>query len=335
MTLKDYILRWQEVYDKNQSRPTTYAAHGYLFKNHILPGLGEIQLSELTTEQVGDFLEERRRYGGHRLESPEYPGLGKHTMRHIHRLLQQCLDQAMRDGLIADNPARAFRYPKPKKVSANVLTPAEVEDYLDAAARLGHLPMFLLALTVGLRQGELIALKWSDLDTKERTLTITEKRSVERRELVEYEGGTRIVSLTKEVVELLCKEHARHPSSPLMFMLSVVVILLVAGLIPKFSAVLTTIPQCVLGGATITVFASIAMTGIKLVMTEDMNYRNTSIVGLSVALGMGVTQAANSLAAFPDWATTIFGKSPVVVATCVAILLNVILPRDNTAAKKN
>lgn len=111
------------------------------------------------------------------------------------------------------------------------------------------------------------------------------------------------------------------------------VILLVAGLIPKFSALLTTIPQCVLGGATITVFASIAMTGIKLVMTEDMNYRNTSIVGLSVALGMGVTQVANSLAAFPDWATTIFGKSPVVVATCVAILLNVILPKAEKTEK--
>lgn len=158
MTLKDYILRWQEVYDKNQSRPTTYAAHSYIFKNHILPGLGEIQLSELTVEQVGDFLEERRRFGGHRPESPEYPGLGEHTMRHIHRLLQQCLDQAIRDGLIADNPARKFHYPKPKKVSANVLTASEVEDYLDAAERLGHLPMFLLALTAGLRQGELIAL---------------------------------------------------------------------------------------------------------------------------------------------------------------------------------
>lgn len=109
------------------------------------------------------------------------------------------------------------------------------------------------------------------------------------------------------------------------------VILLVAGLIPKFSAILTTIPQCVLGGATITVFASIAMTGIKLIMTEDMNYRNTSIVGLSVALGMGVTQATNCLASFPEWATTIFGKSPVVVATCVAILLNVILPKEKKA----
>ena len=218
MTLKDYILRWQEVYDKNQSRPTTYAAHSYIFKNHILPGLGEIQLSELTVEQVGDFLEERRRFGGHRPESPEYPGLGEHTMRHIHRLLQQCLDQAIRDGLIADNPARKFHYPKPKKVSANVLTASEVEDYLDAAERLGHLPMFLLALTAGLRQGELIALKWSDLDTKERTLTITEKRSVERRELVEYEGSTRIISLTPEAVELLRLEHAKHPGSPLMFM---------------------------------------------------------------------------------------------------------------------
>lgn len=218
MTLREYILHWQENYDKNQSRPTTYAAHGYLFKNHILPGLGEIPLSELTVKQVADFLDERKHFGGHRPESPEYPGLGEHTMRHIHRLLQQCLDQAIRDGLITDNPARAFHYPKPKKVSANVLTPAEAEDYLDAAERLGHLPMFLLALTAGLRQGELIALKWNDLDVKERTLTIAEKRSVERRELVEYGDETRTISLTEEVVELLCLEHAKHPSSPLMFM---------------------------------------------------------------------------------------------------------------------
>lgn len=114
---------------------------------------------------------------------------------------------------------------------------------------------------------------------------------------------------------------------------SAAVILLIAGVIPKFSAVLTTIPQCVLGGATISVFASIAMTGIKLIMTEEMNYRNTSIVGLSVALGMGVTQATNALASFPEWATTIFGKSPVVVATCVAILLNVILPKAKEGGK--
>lgn len=147
MTLREYINFWQETYDKSQSRPTTYAAHNYVFKNHIIPGLGDIPLSELTSEMVEDFLEERRRFGNHR---PGSSGLGEETMRHIHRLLQQCLDQAMRDGLIGDNPARAFHYSKPKKVNADVLTPLEMEDYLDAAERLGHLPMFMLALTTGL-----------------------------------------------------------------------------------------------------------------------------------------------------------------------------------------
>ena len=215
MTLQEYIARWQETYDRHQSRPTTYAAHNYVFKNHILPGLGDIPLSELTSERVEDFLEERRRFGNHR---PGSSGLGEETMRHIHRLLQQCLDQAMRDGLIGDNPARAFHYSKPKKVNANVLSPLEMEDYLDAAERLGHLPMFMLALTVGLRQGELIALKWSDLDIENRTLTIAENRAVVRRELVEYGSQTRTIALTPEVIDLLIREHDKHPSSPLMFM---------------------------------------------------------------------------------------------------------------------
>ena len=215
MTLREYIIFWQETYDKSQSRPTTYAAHHYVFKNHILPGLGDIPLSELTSEMVEDFLEERRRFGNHR---PGSSGLGEETMRHIHRLLQQCLDQAMRDGLIGDNPARAFHYSKPKKVNADVLTPLEMEDYLDAAERLGHLPMFMLALTTGLRQSELIALKWSDLDIESRTLTIAENRAVVRRELVEYGSQTRSIRLTPEVVDLLIMEHSKHPSSPLMFM---------------------------------------------------------------------------------------------------------------------
>lgn len=215
MTLREYIIFWQETYDKHQSRPTTYAAHNYVFKNHILPGLGDIPLSGLTSEMIGDFLEERRRFGNHR---PGSSGLGEETMRHIHRLLQQCLDQAMRDGLISDNPARAFHYSKPKKVNADVLTPLEMEDYLDAAERLGYLPMFMLALTTGLRQGELIALKWSDLDIESRTLTIAEKRAVVRRELVEYGSQTRSIRLTPEVVDLLIMEHSKRPSSPLMFM---------------------------------------------------------------------------------------------------------------------
>lgn len=104
--------------------------------------------------------------------------------------------------------------------------------------------------------------------------------------------------------------------------------ILLAGICPKFSAVLTTIPQCVLGGATVTVFSTIAMTGMKLITSENLSARNTTIVGLSAALGVGIAQASASMSQFPSEVTIIFGKSPVVIATIMAVLLNIILPRD-------
>ena len=104
--------------------------------------------------------------------------------------------------------------------------------------------------------------------------------------------------------------------------------LLLAGVSPKFAAVLTTIPQCVLGGATVTVFSTIAMTGMKLIASQDLNARNTTIVGLSAALGVGISQASSALSQFPDAVTMVFGKSPVVIATLLAILLNLILPKE-------
>lgn len=105
--------------------------------------------------------------------------------------------------------------------------------------------------------------------------------------------------------------------------------LLLAGVSPKFAAVLTTIPQCVLGGATITVFSTIAMTGMKLIASQKLDARNTTIVGLSAALGVGISQASSSLVQFPDEFIIIFGKSPVVIATVMAILLNLILPKED------
>ena len=106
--------------------------------------------------------------------------------------------------------------------------------------------------------------------------------------------------------------------------------LLLAGVVPKFSAILTTIPQCVLGGATVAVFSTIAMTGMKLIAGEGITARNTTIVGLSAALGVGISQAADALAQFPEAVTTIFGKSPVVIATLMAVFLNLVLPREDT-----
>lgn len=106
------------------------------------------------------------------------------------------------------------------------------------------------------------------------------------------------------------------------------IVIIISGIVPKFSAVLTSIPQCVLGGATLSVFATITMTGVKMIAQSKLTNRNVALVGLSVALGVGIVQVPDSLALFPSWAISIFGKSSIVVTTLVAIFLNLVLPKD-------
>lgn len=107
------------------------------------------------------------------------------------------------------------------------------------------------------------------------------------------------------------------------------VLIIVSGLIPKISTVLISIPQCVLGGATVYVFANITMTGVKMVSKSGLSTRNAVIVGLAIALGSGITQVDGSLGLFPSWFISVFGKSSIIVTTLVAILLNIILPKDD------
>ena len=99
------------------------------------------------------------------------------------------------------------------------------------------------------------------------------------------------------------------------------------------AVLLTTIPQCVIGGATISVFATITMTGIRMITEGGFTPRKSSVVGLSVALGVGITQVSGCLAGegFPAWVNTVFGSSSVVVAALMAILLNLILPKEPSA----
>ncbi|WP_353097576.1 nucleobase:cation symporter-2 family protein [Tissierella praeacuta] len=116
------------------------------------------------------------------------------------------------------------------------------------------------------------------------------------------------------------------------------IVFLIAGLIPKFASVLTTIPQAVIGGATISVFAMITMTGIKMISSSELTPRNTAVVGLAVALGVGVTSVPSALDGFPAWVGTVFGSSSVVISTLTAIILNLILPKDEldcTAQQEN
>ena len=111
------------------------------------------------------------------------------------------------------------------------------------------------------------------------------------------------------------------------------IVLAVAGFVPKISSVLTTIPQSVIGGATVSVFAMITMTGVSMITSEKFDMRARTVVGLSVAMGVGISQVQGCLAGFPQWVTMVFGSSPVVVTAIMAIFLNLILPKTDSAKK--
>lgn len=107
------------------------------------------------------------------------------------------------------------------------------------------------------------------------------------------------------------------------------VFLILCGLIPKLGAIISIMPQAVLGGAAVMMFSSIVVSGIQLITKEHMTPRNLTIV--SVALGVGYGMGANTaiLAQTPQAVQLIFGGSGIVPAALVAILLNLLLPKDD------
>ena len=107
------------------------------------------------------------------------------------------------------------------------------------------------------------------------------------------------------------------------------VIMLLAGIFPKFSGLMATIPQPVLGGATVTVFAAITMSGIQLLNEQPLNYRNRMIVGIALAIGLGIDASPEILQFVPQLLRNIFGSS-LVVSFLIVFVLNLIIPKDDT-----
>ena len=107
------------------------------------------------------------------------------------------------------------------------------------------------------------------------------------------------------------------------------VLMLLAGLFPKVSGPMATIPQPVLGGATVTVFAAITMSGIQLLNEQPLNYRNRMIVGIALAIGLGIDAAPDILQFVPQLLRNIFGSS-LVVSFLIVFILNLIIPKDDT-----
>ena len=109
------------------------------------------------------------------------------------------------------------------------------------------------------------------------------------------------------------------------------IFLIICGLFPKVGALISIMPQSVLGGAAVMMFSSIVVSGIQLITKNPMTARNISIVSVALGLGYGIGANTAILAALPQTVKLIFGGSGIVPAAVVAIVLNVLLPKDEAA----
>ncbi|MDD3252621.1 MAG: nucleobase:cation symporter-2 family protein [Lachnospiraceae bacterium] len=106
------------------------------------------------------------------------------------------------------------------------------------------------------------------------------------------------------------------------------VFLIACGLLPKLAALVSIMPQSVLGGAAVMMFASIVVSGIQLITKEKIDTRTITIVSVAIGLGYGLGANSAALANLPQAVQLIFGGSGIVPAAVVAIILNVVLPRE-------
>ena len=193
-----------------------------MIENHIIPVLGHIQLSKLSSIQIQRFYNDLHTQG--RLDNHgnrKYEPLSASTVKHIHAVLSGALKQAVKERIIPFNPCDNCKIPKREKKEMHVLPQDKIGAYLDEAKRLGVYALFYLELTSGLRRGELLGLEWADLNPETRMLTVNKQLTRSGGELCisvpKTENSIRTIALPENTVALLIDEHNKHPDSPLMF----------------------------------------------------------------------------------------------------------------------
>lgn len=112
------------------------------------------------------------------------------------------------------------------------------------------------------------------------------------------------------------------------------VFLILAGCMPKLSAILSVMPQSVLGGAAVIMFSMIFVSGLQSLQKEDLNGRSGMIVALAIGLGVGIGNVPSALAQLPAWVTQIFAQNGIIMTFVIATFLNLVLPKDKEVVKE-
>jgi integrase len=171
ITVGEYLDRWLTDSVRDTVRQRTWERYEQFVRVHLTPALGKIKLAKLTPAHVRGLYRDK-------LNS----GLAPRTVLHIHRAFSKALKQAAADGLIPRNPAAPVKPPQPRGEEIRPLSREQVRVLFEAASGDRLEALYIVAVTAGLRRGELQGLKWDDLDLEAGMLQV-------RRTCSEPKGG--------------------------------------------------------------------------------------------------------------------------------------------------
>ena len=210
-TLKEFVESWAA--DKEtQVRPTTWRSYEWNLRIHIVPHLGHIRLKDLKAPQIQKFYAILRTLP----RADGKPGkISERSILHIHLLLHQILKRAVKWGYIGTNPCDLVDKPHPSDPEFDVWTIDQLKTFLDHAKEPKYV-VFLLLFTTGMRIGEVLGLRWQDVNFDEYTLSVKQQITFVKGGYQigppKTKAGKRTIDVNQEVITELLKLKAKTES---------------------------------------------------------------------------------------------------------------------------
>ncbi len=209
-TVAEYLNRWLEAVAPSL-RESTAENYRVILERWIVPRIGNIRLAQLDAARISALYGELRASG----RTHDHKGLSARSVRYAHAILRHALSDAVRWDLLTRNPANLVDPPRQEHREPSIWTAENVRTFLESttADRLG--PLWYLMLVTGMRRGEALGLRWSDLDTELLTITVRRARVVvDGWRVTETEPktqkGRRVIPLDAATVAILVAHHRRQ-----------------------------------------------------------------------------------------------------------------------------
>jgi integrase len=212
LTLGEWLDTWLKTYQKNSLKETTYSNYMTLTQKHIIPYIGKMQLCKIKTIQLQELYNKLQQDGRViRKESQNQPkGLSAKTVRNVHSILYSAFEAAIRMNIINQNPAKYCALPKKEHREMTIMPLDLIYKFLSEASKTEYFPLYFIDLSTGLRRGELLGLKYGDINFDTGVLTISRQLQRINGKLVTSSLKTKLskrsIELPKETLNVI-QEH--------------------------------------------------------------------------------------------------------------------------------